>query len=133
MTPLEQIATQILANNPLEVRSLTQDYLRGGALLREEPAPTSDDPRICAVAAALAELLAARTAQPAPPWANQIGRLPAPLYLARRSSDQEPKDARARRAGEPRAAAQAQRVRASGLPRDALSNRQAGRVDQRRR
>jgi hypothetical protein len=81
MTPLEQIATQILANNPLEVRSLTQDYLRRGALLCVEPAPTSDDPRICAVAAALAELLAARTAQPAPPWANQIGRLPAPLYL----------------------------------------------------
>lgn len=81
MTPLEQIAAQILANNPLEVRSLTQDYLRRGAPLRLEHAPTSGDPRICAVTAALAELLAARTAQQAPAWTNHVGKLPTPIYL----------------------------------------------------
>jgi hypothetical protein len=81
MTPLEQIAAQILANHPLEVRSLTQDYLRRGAPLRLERAPTSEDPRICAVAAGIAELIAARTTQQAPAWTSQIGKLPAPLYL----------------------------------------------------
>ena len=81
MTLLEQIAVQILAKNPLEVRSLVQDYLRRGAPLGTERAPVSSDLKICAVTAALAELLAARTAQPAPGWASQIGGLPEPLYL----------------------------------------------------
>lgn len=81
MTPLEQIATQILARNPLEVRSLTQDYLRRGAPLCAEHAPTSTDPRVCAVAAAISELIATRTAQAAPAWAEHIGRLSAPIYL----------------------------------------------------
>jgi hypothetical protein len=81
MTPLEQIAAQILARNPLEVRSLTQDYLRRGVPLQLEHAPTSRDPQICAVTAAIAELIAARTGQQAPTWANQIGKLPTPIYL----------------------------------------------------
>lgn len=46
-----------------------------------ERAPTSDDQQIRAVTAAIAELIAARTAQEAPAWANQIGGLPTPLYL----------------------------------------------------
>src|ERR1041385_4028190 len=77
----EGIAVQILARNPLEVRSLMQDYLRQGAPLRLEHSPTSDDPRVRAVAAGIAELIAARTTQPAPAWANEIGGLPMPLYL----------------------------------------------------
>lgn len=81
MTPLEQIAAQILANNPLEVRSLVQDYLRHARPLWLERAPTSDDQQIRAVTAAIAELIAVRTAQKAPAWTSQIGRLPAPVYL----------------------------------------------------
>jgi hypothetical protein len=81
MTPLERISTQILANNPFEVRSLMQDYLRLGAPLWSERAPDSDDPKIRAVTAAIAELIATRTAQQAPAWVNQIGRLPTPVYL----------------------------------------------------
>jgi hypothetical protein len=81
MTPLEQIADQILARNPLEVRSLVQDYLLRGAPLGLEHAPTSVDPRICAIAAAIAELFAARTTQQAPTWAREIGKLSAPVYL----------------------------------------------------
>jgi hypothetical protein len=81
MTPLERIATQILAKNPFEVRSLVQDYLRRGAPLGSERAPDSEDPKIRAVTAAIAELIATRTAQQAPAWANQIGRLPMPIYL----------------------------------------------------
>jgi hypothetical protein len=46
MTPLEQIATQILAMNPLEVRSLVQDYLRRGAPHRMENIPTTTDRRV---------------------------------------------------------------------------------------
>jgi hypothetical protein len=86
MTPLEQIAAEILANRPLEVRALVQDYLRRATPLRQELAPTSSDPRICAVVAAIAELFAARTAQPAPAWANGIGKLTAPLYLVEAAS-----------------------------------------------
>lgn len=86
MSPLEQIAAQILAKNPLEVRSLMQDYLRRGMPLRLEHAPTSDDPRVCAVTAALAELIAERTTQQAPAWADQIGKLPTPVYLVEAAS-----------------------------------------------
>ena len=81
MTPLEQIAAQILAKNPLEVRSLVLDYLRRAAPIWLERAPTSDDQQIRAVTAAIAELIAARTAQEAPAWASQIGGLPTPVYL----------------------------------------------------
>jgi hypothetical protein len=81
MTTLEQIAAQILAKNPLEARSLMQDYLRLGAPLWSERAPDSDDPKICAVTAAIAELIATRTMQQAPAWVNQIGRLPTPVHL----------------------------------------------------
>jgi hypothetical protein len=81
MTPLEQIAAEILAKHPLEVRSLMQDYRRRDAPLSAEQAPVSGDLQIRAVAAALAELIALRTMQPAPAWAHEIGGLPAPLYL----------------------------------------------------
>lgn len=81
MTPLERIAAQILAKNPFEVRSLVQDYLRRGAPVWSERAPDSDDPKLRAVTAAIAELIATRTAQQAPAWVNQIGRLPTPVYL----------------------------------------------------
>lgn len=81
MTPLEQIATEILANRPIEVRALVQDYVRRGAMLEQEPAPGSQDPRVRAVAAGLAELFASRMAQRAPAWALEVGKLPAPLYL----------------------------------------------------
>jgi len=90
MTSLEQIATQILAKNPLEVRSLVQDYVRRGAPLWSECAPDSNDPEIRAVAAAIAELIASRTAQQAPAWVDQIGRLPAPVYLVEAAA-QSPK------------------------------------------
>ena len=86
MTPLEQIAAQILAKNPLEVRSLMQDYLRRGTPLRLEHAPTSCDLHVCVIAAAIAELIAARTAQQAPAWVNQIGKLPTPVYLVEAAS-----------------------------------------------
>lgn len=81
MTSLEQIAAQILAKNPLEVRSLVQDYVRRGAPLWSERAPDPDDPKIRAIAAAIAELIASRPAQQAPAWVDQIGRLPTPVYL----------------------------------------------------
>jgi hypothetical protein len=81
MTPLERIAAQILAKNPFEVRSLAQDYLRRGAPVWSERAPDSNDPEIRAVTAAIADLIATRTAQQAPAWVDQIGRLPMPIYL----------------------------------------------------
>lgn len=90
MTTLEQIAAQILAKNPLEVRSLVQDYLRRGAPLSSERPPDSDDPRIRAITAAIAEVIASRTTQQAPVWANQIGRLPTPVYLVE-AADKSPK------------------------------------------
>lgn len=90
MTSLEQIAAQILAKNPLEVRSLVQDYVRRGAPLWSERAPDSDDPKIRVVAAAIAELIASHTTQQAPAWVDQIGRLPTPVYLVEAAA-QSPK------------------------------------------
>ena len=68
-------------SNTWSASKLVQDYLRRGAPLWSERAPDSDDPKIRAVTAAIAELIATRTTQQAPAWVDQIGRLPMPVYL----------------------------------------------------
>ena len=81
MTRAENIAIKILANEPVEVRSLVQDWLRAAPSFVDEPAPTSPDASVRAVAAGIVELLAMRHGQPAPAWVATIGSLPVPLYL----------------------------------------------------
>jgi hypothetical protein len=81
MTRLEQIAAHILQGDALEVRSLTQDWLRTSPAFAEEQPPVSGDRRIWAVAAGILELLAARYGQEAPTWTSAVGPLADPLYV----------------------------------------------------
>jgi hypothetical protein len=81
MSRAENIAIQILANEPLQVRSLVQDWLRSAPVFAHEPAPTSRDARVRTVAAALVELLAERAGQAAPAWTATVAKLATPVFL----------------------------------------------------
>ena len=80
-TRAEQIAIRILANEPLEVRSLTQDWIRSGPLFTNEPPPESLDECVRVIAAGVIELLADRHAQRHPAWTASIGALSEGIYL----------------------------------------------------
>jgi hypothetical protein len=81
MSRAEDIAIQILAHEPLQVRSLVQDWIRSAPVFAHEPAPTSGDARVRAIAASVIELLAERARQPAPAWTATVGGLAAPVFL----------------------------------------------------
>jgi hypothetical protein len=86
MGRLEKIARSILAGDALEVRSLVQDWRRAGVSPVSEQAPTSSDPKLRAVAAAVLELLAERTGQGVPTWVHAVGPVDQPLYLVKAAS-----------------------------------------------
>lgn len=86
MTTAENIATAILANDALSVRSLVQDWLRSAPVFAIESTPISTDARVRVVAAAVVELLAERAGQPAPTWAAAESHLPVPLFLVEAAS-----------------------------------------------
>ena len=83
MADLEQLARAALAGEALTLRSLAQDWLRENTLMAGCPRPLSDDPEVLAVAAALVDLFAERSHQPAPDWTVDIGPLAHPHYLVR--------------------------------------------------
>jgi len=97
MTRAEQIAICILAGQALEVRSLVQDWLRSGAELSVEPPPSSRDPKVRAVAAAIIELLAARLNECALVWTVTVEPLSEPLYLVQAASRSQSLRARVER------------------------------------
>ena len=78
---IEQIAVAVLNDDTLAARSLVQAFLRGQPVLAELSQPETDNPVVLAVAAALLELFALRTQQPAPGWTRQIGAVEQPVYL----------------------------------------------------
>ena len=81
MEPIELLALAALDREHLRLRSLVQDLTRAqikwSAVLR----PKSSDPRLLAMAASLAELLAARQKQLPPAWTNEVGPLQDPFFL----------------------------------------------------
>lgn len=83
MASLEQIARAALDGEALALRSLTQDWLSSNILLAEVACPSTRDPAVLAVSAALAELFAQRTGQPAPAWTSVISGLPEARFLVR--------------------------------------------------
>ena len=78
---VEAIAQAALAGEALAARSLTQEFLRANPTLAEIASPTVHDPEVLAMTAALLELFAERTNQPAPAWTRIVGALPSPVYL----------------------------------------------------
>lgn len=97
MTRSEEIAILILNNEALEVRSRVQDWLRSAPRFRDEPAPSSADPQVRAVAAAVVELLAERAHQAPPTWTSTVGPLGMPLYLVAAAHKSEKLRARVER------------------------------------
>jgi hypothetical protein len=81
MEPLEQLAWAALERDHLKLRSLVQDFMRARITWSNLPRPTSNDPRLLAMSAALAELLAQRNNQPPPAWTKEIGALNEPFFL----------------------------------------------------
>jgi hypothetical protein len=81
MVTIEQLANAALNGESLLLRSLTQDLLREQPQLTVYPKPQTQDARLLTTAAALIELLATRLKQAPPPWTNEVGPLPEPIYL----------------------------------------------------
>ena len=81
MVTLEMLAETALQRDSLHLRSLVQDFVRDHPRLTTIPRPWIDNQQILGTAAALLELLAQRTGQPAPAWTQDIGALPEPVFL----------------------------------------------------
>jgi hypothetical protein len=81
MELIEQLAQAALEYNHLRLRSLVQDLLQSKIPLSQLSRPTSSDPRVLALSAALIELLALRQGQLPPTWTQSIGALREPFYM----------------------------------------------------
>jgi len=81
MEPIEQLAQAALNRDNLLLRSLVQDFTRAKVRWSDLARPQSSDPRLLGMAAALAELLAARQKQKPPVWTKDVGPLKEPFFL----------------------------------------------------
>jgi hypothetical protein len=81
MELIEQLAEAALQRDSLRLRSLVQDMTRAGTNWSSIPRPTTNDVRLLAIAASLAELLATRQHQIPPAWTKDIGALQEPFFL----------------------------------------------------
>lgn len=83
MVRVEEIARAALSGDSLQTRSLTQDLFREQKNFQNLPRPETDDSRVLALSAGLAEMFASRRAQSAPTWANSVGAVNEPVFLVR--------------------------------------------------
>ncbi len=81
MEQIEQLAQAALARDHLKLRSLVQDLARAKIDWNKLPRPSTNDPRLLAISASLAELLALRSKQNPPAWTEEIGPLKEPFFL----------------------------------------------------
>jgi len=81
MEPIEQLSRAALDRDHLRLRSLVQDMTRAQTKWSALPRPKTNDPRLLAMAASLAELLAMRQKQPPPGWTKEVGPLKDPFFL----------------------------------------------------
>jgi len=81
MMKIEEIATVALERDGLQLRSLTQDYLRDNPSLVKTPRPEIIDERTLSMSAALLELFAMRTNQLPPSWTADIGPMKEAFFL----------------------------------------------------
>ena len=86
MVTLESVADAAWRRDSLELRRLTQDFLRDHPRLDEVPRPTTTNLQLLTVAAALVELFALRAGQRYPSWTLEIGAMPTPMYLLEAAS-----------------------------------------------
>ena len=81
MVTLESVADAAWRRDGLELRRLTQNFLRDHPKLDEVPRPTTINSQLLTIAAALLELFALRAGQSAPSWTLEIGAMVKPMYL----------------------------------------------------
>jgi hypothetical protein len=81
MDQIEELAQAALARDHLKLRSLVQDLTRSKANFSQVPRPSTQDPRLLSIAAALVELLATRQEQNPPAWTKEIGPLTEPFFM----------------------------------------------------
>ncbi len=81
MEQIEQLAQAALKRDHLQLRSLVQDLTRAKVNWSNLPRPSSRDPRLLVISAALTELLAQRNNQSPPAWTKEIGALKEPFFL----------------------------------------------------
>ena len=81
MVTLAMLAKTALQRDSLHLRSLVQDFVRDHPQLITVPRPQIENQQILGTAAALLELLAQHTGQPAPAWTRDIGAVPEPMFL----------------------------------------------------
>jgi hypothetical protein len=81
---LRDLVRALLRYDALTARQWIGDAARAGFVWTAVPAPAADmNDTECAVAAGVAELLAARAGQPPPAWAASIAPAAARLFLVR--------------------------------------------------
>jgi hypothetical protein len=83
MELLEQLAEAALQRDNFLLRSLVQDSTRAHLDWNLIPRPETGDPRLLALSASLAELLAARQNQTPPAWTKDIGALQELFFLVK--------------------------------------------------
>ena len=81
MELIEQLAEAAILQDHLRLRSLVQDLVRSKTDICKLPAPRSNDARVRATSASIAELLAIRQNQQPPSWTKNVGALKEPFYL----------------------------------------------------
>ena len=81
MVTLEALAKTALERDSLRLRSLALDFVREHSKLASVARPPTDDQQILGTAAALLELLAQRSGQPAPAWTREVGPVLEPVFL----------------------------------------------------
>lgn len=81
MELIEQLAEAALQRDSLRLRSLVQDITRANMNWSLVLRPKTNDIRLLALSASLAELLASRQNQEPPAWAKEIDALQEPFYL----------------------------------------------------
>lgn len=86
LEPIEQLAQAALERNHLQLRSLVQDLARAKLDWSKLPRPSTNDPRLLAMSAALTELLALRNHQNPPAWTKEIGAMKEPFFLLESAS-----------------------------------------------
>lgn len=78
---IEQLAEAALQRDSLRLRSLVQDIARANINWSLILRPKTNDLRLLALSASLAELLASRQKQEPPSWTKEIDALQEPFYL----------------------------------------------------
>jgi hypothetical protein len=83
MATIDELARAVLDGNALLARSLAQDFIRNNPVLTAVKSPAVSDARVLAASAALLELFALRSNQPAPLWTSVVGGTGSPVYLVK--------------------------------------------------